>query len=57
MTLQQIQEIMQQAVIHHRSGRLGEAEQLYRRVLSDQPNYAHALHLLGLVAFQSGQSP
>ena len=46
---------MQQAVIRHRSGRLAEAEQLYRQVLGDQPNYAHALHLLGLVAFQSGK--
>jgi len=49
-------ENMEQAVTFHRSGRLGEAEILYRRVLTEQPNHSNALHLLGLLAFQSGKS-
>lgn len=42
------------AVQHHRSGRLGEAEALYRRVLKRQPGQPVALHLLGVIARQSG---
>jgi tetratricopeptide (TPR) repeat protein len=40
---------------HRRAGRLGEAEDLCRRVLSAQPRTAEAEHLLGLVAHQSGK--
>lgn len=42
------------AVAHHRAGELAEAEQLYRRILSDHPRHADALHLLGLVYSDSG---
>jgi len=39
---------------HHRAGRLGEAERVYRRVLQLNPHHADSLHLLGMVAFQTG---
>ena len=40
---------------HHRAGRLAEAEKFYRQVLTQQPNHAEALHLLGMLAGQCGQ--
>ena len=38
----------------HRSGRLAEAEKIYRQVLAENPNHPDALNLLGLVAYTSG---
>jgi tetratricopeptide (TPR) repeat protein len=35
------------AVAHHRSGRLAEAESLYRDSLALDPNHAGAMHILG----------
>ncbi len=46
---------LQQAIGHHRSGRLAEAEQGYRQVLSTEPEHPEALHLLGTVAHQVGR--
>jgi tetratricopeptide (TPR) repeat protein len=40
---------------HHRSGRLGEAEAIYRRVLALEPHNADAIQLLGVIAHQSGR--
>lgn len=37
-------------------GRLQEAESLYRQVLQRQPRHAEALHMLGVVALQSGHA-
>jgi len=37
-----------------RSGRLAEAERILRQVLQQEPRHSDALHLLGLVASQSG---
>src|SRR5262245_54306226 len=39
---------------HMRAGRLREAELVYRKILSEQPRHAEALHLLGLIAAQTG---
>ncbi|MCL7487982.1 MAG: tetratricopeptide repeat protein [Desulfobulbaceae bacterium] len=47
---------MQQALAFHRVGRLPEAEALYRQILQTEPNHPEALHFLGLLAHQSGQS-
>jgi tetratricopeptide (TPR) repeat protein len=41
---------------HHQAGRLGRAETLYRRALRTDPDDANALHLLGVVAYQCGDS-
>jgi predicted O-linked N-acetylglucosamine transferase (SPINDLY family) len=42
------------ALAHHRAGRLAEAEQGYRGILLHEPEHADALHLLGVIALQSG---
>ncbi|MDJ0947455.1 MAG: tetratricopeptide repeat protein [Alphaproteobacteria bacterium] len=39
----------------HRSGRLGAAERIYRALLDEEPDNPDALHLLGLVARQTGK--
>jgi protein O-GlcNAc transferase len=44
--------LLEAAVSAHQAGRLGEAEQLYRRVLLDDPTNAGCLHHLGLIAHQ-----
>jgi tetratricopeptide (TPR) repeat protein len=43
------------ALTHHQAGRLGAAVQIYRQILIADPNHADCLHLLGMIAFQSGQ--
>jgi predicted O-linked N-acetylglucosamine transferase (SPINDLY family) len=52
MTLQQQ---LQSGMSHHQAGRLAEAEKIYRQILSQQPDHAGALHLLGVLALQMGQ--
>jgi tetratricopeptide (TPR) repeat protein len=49
-----IDDLMQQALDHHRQGRLSDAEGRYRLVLQHQPTHAAAMHHLGVVARQSG---
>lgn len=44
-----------QAVPLHQSGRLTEAEALYRQALAAQPRQPDALHLLGMIACQTGR--
>jgi protein O-GlcNAc transferase len=40
---------------HHQTGRLAEAEKIYRQILAQQPNHAQALNLLGVLAGQVGR--
>lgn len=47
---------LQQAVAHHRAGRIGEALALYRAVLVERPDNRDALNLGGMAAFQSGDA-
>jgi tetratricopeptide (TPR) repeat protein len=49
-----LQQTMKVAVRHHTAGRLDKAEALYRQVLQAEPENPVALHLLGVVAHQSG---
>ena len=51
MTVAQAMEI---AATHHNEGRLAEAEQIYRAVLAQMPDNAHALHYLGLINISRG---
>lgn len=44
------------ALRHHQTGRLEEAERLYRQVLQRDPNHADALHFLGVIAYQRGHN-
>ena len=50
-----VEESLNLAIKHHRSGSLPEAEQIYRDILRFDPNHCDALHLLGVVAHQSQQ--
>jgi len=51
-----IQAILEEGVRHHTEGRLAEAEPIYNRVLSLDPENPDALHLLGLIQHQTGRS-
>jgi len=42
------------AVASHQAGQLDHAEEIYRRILAAEPEYAHAWHMLGLIALQRG---
>jgi tetratricopeptide (TPR) repeat protein len=47
-------EVLDLALASHRAGRLDEAGRLYRKFLRRQPDHPEALHLLGVVAHQTG---
>ena len=49
------QQIFQQALTFHQTGRLGEAEALYRQVLTLKSDYAEAHYNLGLTLFGQGR--
>lgn len=49
-------QLLQTALHHHQSGRLREAEVIYRQVLAKEPNDADATHFLGLIAQQVGKT-
>ncbi len=51
-----IQQAIDQALEHHRAGRLNQAERIYRQVLATQPNHPWAIQLLGMIAHQCGNS-
>jgi tetratricopeptide (TPR) repeat protein len=50
------QKILDQAIEDHRAGRTAQAEAVYRRILSEKPNLAPVLHLLGVLLGQTGRS-
>jgi tetratricopeptide (TPR) repeat protein len=43
-----------EAVRLHQSGRLAEAERIYRQILDQDQNHPDALHMLGVIASQTG---
>ena len=55
-TAQPIDEMLQQAAVHHQRGRLQEAARLYHDILQSRPDHFQALHLLGLLDLQSGKA-
>jgi predicted TPR repeat methyltransferase len=54
---QTIGQLMQEALQHHRAGRLNEASDLYQQILQAIPEHPDALHLSGLIAHQQGNGP
>jgi predicted O-linked N-acetylglucosamine transferase (SPINDLY family) len=52
LTLQQAFDL---ALQHHQSGRLPDAEKLYREIIAHDPKHAGATHYLGLLAHQAGR--
>ena len=55
MTPAQLQRLIQDAVAHHRAGRLEQAAELYRRVRGILPNNFDAVQLSGVIALQQGK--
>lgn len=51
-----IEQAMQLASQHQSAGRLQQSEQLLLQILQANPNHAHAMHLLGVVAYQAGKA-
>lgn len=49
-----VQQVIQEALRCHQLGDLKQAEFIYRQVLAVEPNNVDALHLLGALAYQSG---
>src|SRR6187397_1760616 len=50
-----IQDALQLALRHHRANDLPHAESIYRQILAIDPNNPDALHLLGVIASESGR--
>ena len=50
----QLSEWLRTAIDHHQQNKLQEAEAIYRQILGADPNHADALHLLGVLVFQTG---
>jgi len=46
---------VRQALRHHQAGQFGDAEQLYQQALAIDPRHPDALHLLGMIAYQTGR--
>jgi len=47
---------LKRALACHRAGRLNEAERLYGEILASNPRHADSLHLLGMIAHQTGRN-
>lgn len=50
-----IQQAFDSAIAHHRAGSLAAAEGIYRQILSQDPSQPDAIHLLGVLLFQSAR--
>ncbi|HEY6940647.1 tetratricopeptide repeat protein [Dokdonella sp.] len=49
--------MLKEAIDQHRQGRFDEAERGYRARLAEQPDDVEALHLLGMLRYQLGDTP
>ena len=50
-----VQEALPEALRHHQAGQFVEAERIYRQILAIDPRHPDGLHLLGMVAYQTGR--
>jgi protein O-GlcNAc transferase len=48
--------LFEQAVRAHQGGRFSEAEDLYRKIISDEPKHFDALHMLGVICSGNGKA-
>jgi tetratricopeptide (TPR) repeat protein len=48
--------LLEDGIRLHQAGRLDEAKLLYERILVDDPGHADSLHLLGVIAYQTGHN-
>ena len=51
-----LQSQFQEAVLLHRKGKLAQAQAIYIEILEAEPRHSDALHLLGVVAAQTGNA-
>ena len=51
-----MREVFAEAMALHRAGRLREAERGYRKILTVYPGHPDVLHMLGVLAYQTGQN-
>jgi tetratricopeptide (TPR) repeat protein len=51
-----IQQAIDIALQHHNADRLPEAERIYQQILQADPDQPVALHLLGVIAYQTGEN-
>ena len=52
--MQRVEQWFEQGTRLHRQGQWAQAKSMYEAVLAQQPAHADALHLLGVIAFQTG---
>jgi len=50
-------QLLRVALQHHQAGRLLDADSYYQAILRSAPNHPEALHLSGLIAYQTGKYP
>lgn len=50
-----IKQALTQATAYHQTGRLAQAEQIYRQILQQNPQQVEALNLLGVISCQHGR--
>ncbi|WP_042704010.1 tetratricopeptide repeat protein, partial [Azospirillum sp. B506] len=51
-----VADLLEAALALHRAGEIAGALALYRRILTDDPAHADALHLAAIIAFQTGRT-
>src|SRR5688500_8542842 len=50
-----VERLLQEATTHHQSGRMRDAETLYRQILQHDPDQPDVLNLMGLLAHAAGR--
>ena len=53
--MENVSDIIEEALGHQQAGDLGQAEELYNLALESEPKHSEALHCLGMIAYQKGQ--
>ncbi len=51
-----IQQALELAIQNHQAGHISQAESIYQQILQKNSNHPIALHLLGVIAHQSGKN-